>query len=115
VTGASPSSGCSVPSKERPLNASERRRQIEDLCHTALEQEPATRPAFVATACGSDSALRHEVEALLAHAEMADVFLATPLEALAARALADDRGPSLVGQSIGSDRIQARVGSGGMG
>ncbi|PYR33036.1 MAG: hypothetical protein DMF90_22310, partial [Acidobacteria bacterium] len=87
----------------------------EDLCHTALEQDPATRPAFVATACGSDAALRHEVEALLAHAEMAEGFLATPLEALAARALADDRGPSLVGQSIGSYRIQARVGSGGMG
>ncbi len=73
------------------------------------------RASFVATACGSDEALRGEVEALLAHAQAAEGFLSTPLEELAARALTDERGASLLGRSLGPYHIRAHLGSGGMG
>jgi serine/threonine protein kinase/Tol biopolymer transport system component len=93
----------------------DRRRRIEDLCHEALEQDAAVRASFVATACGNDHALRSEVEALLAHAETADGFLSTPLGALAAGALTDQGGASLVGRSLGTYQIHTRIGSGAMG
>ena len=97
------------------MNAGDRRRQVEDLCHEALERDAAGRAAFVADACGSDEALRREVEALLAHAETAEGFLSAPLEVLAAQALTDERGASLVGRSLGAYRIRSHLGSGGMG
>jgi serine/threonine-protein kinase len=96
------------------LTAVDRRRQIENVCHAALNCDPAVRAAFVATACAGDEVLRREVEALLAHAQTADDFLATPLKALAAEALAD-AGTSLLGRSLGTYQISVRVGSGGMG
>jgi serine/threonine protein kinase len=97
------------------LNAADRRRRIEDLCHAALARDPKDRAAFVATACGSDEGLCREVEALLAHAQTAEGFLAPPLEALAAAALTDERGAALVGRSLGAYQIRAWLGSGGMG
>ncbi|PYR33034.1 MAG: hypothetical protein DMF90_22300 [Acidobacteria bacterium] len=96
------------------MNA-DRRQRVEDLCHAALERDLPYRAAFVATACGSDEALRREVEALLAHAQTAEGFLAAPLEAVAARVLTDDGGASLLGRSLGPYQISARLGSGGMG
>ena len=95
--------------------AGERRRQIEDLCHAALDRDPKDRAAFVATACGSDESLRREVEGLLAHAQAADGFLSTPLEEVAAHALTDSDSGSLVGRSLGAYQIRSRLGSGGMG
>ena len=67
----------------------ERRRRIEDLCDAALVRDVRERAAFVAAACGHDEALRHEVEALLAHAQAAERFLETPIGELAAHVLAD--------------------------
>jgi predicted Ser/Thr protein kinase len=96
------------------LNAADRRRRIEDLCHAALARDPKNRAAFMAAACGSDEALRREVEALLAHAQPAEGFPATP-EALAAAALTDERAAPLVGRSLGVYQIRERLGSGGMG
>jgi serine/threonine-protein kinase len=97
------------------LNAADRRRRIEDLCHAALERDPAGRAAFVADACGSDTALRREVEALLVHAQTAEGFLGTPLAAVAANALTNADGTSLLGRSLGAYQIRTRLGSGGMG
>ena len=83
------------------MNAGDRRQRIEDLCHAALEQADGSRTAFAATACGSDDALRREVEALFAHAQTAEGFLATPLAALAAQTLSE--GPAwLVGPAVRS-------------
>ena len=44
----------------------ERLREIERLFHEARERPPAERDAFLARACADDSALRREVESLLA-------------------------------------------------
>src|SRR5687768_3507114 len=91
-----------------------RRRRIEDLCDAALDRDAAERAAFVAAACGDDEALRGEVEALLAHAQAAEGFLATPIGRVAALILADEHG-SLVGRQIGSHKILSLLGAGGMG
>ena len=80
----------------------ERRRRVEALCDAALNREAPERAAFVASACGGDEALRHEVEALLAHAQTAEGFLMAPLGAVAAHVLAEAHGASLVGRQIGS-------------
>jgi serine/threonine protein kinase len=92
----------------------ERRRRVEDLCDAALNRDARERAAFVAAACAGDAALRREVEALLAHAQTAEGFLAAPMAELAAHVLADE-GASLVGRHIGAYRILSLLGAGGMG
>ena len=89
------------------------RRRVEEICHGALERDPAERRAFVAHACAGDEALRLEVEALLAHADTADRFLSDQLPAAAADALASRSG-TLIGQHIGSCQIVSLLGAGGM-
>ena len=93
----------------------DRRQRIEDLCDAALDRDVSDRAAFVAAACGDDHALRREVETLLAHAANADRFLTTPLGAVAARVLADERHASLVGRQIGAYKVLSLLGAGGMG
>ena len=93
----------------------ERRRRVEELCDAALNRDARERAAFVASACGGDEALRHEVEALLAHAQTAEGFLVAPLGAVAAHVLAEAHGASLVGRQIGSYTILSLLGAGGMG
>jgi TolB-like protein/Tfp pilus assembly protein PilF len=91
-----------------------RRRRVEEVCDAALDRDAGERTAFVAATCGDDDALRREVEALLAHAQTAEGFLATSMGAVAANVLGE-RGASLVGQQIGSYRILSLLGAGGMG
>ena len=79
----------------------ERRQRVEDLCDAALDRDARERAAFVAAACGHDEALRQEVEALLAHAQTAEGFLAAPIGEVAAHVLADEhRRRSWAGRSV---------------
>ena len=96
------------------MTDAERRRQIEDLCDAALDQNANERSAFVAAACKDDDGLRREVERLLAHAPMAERFLTTPITVVAAE-IFDDDPATLVGRQIGSYTILALLGAGGMG
>ena len=93
----------------------EHRRRVEEICDAALDRDVGERAAFVAAACGDDRALRREVEALLAHAQAAEGFLATPIGEVAARILADEEQVSLVGRQIGFYKVLSLLGSGGMG
>ena len=93
----------------------DRRRRIEALCDAALDHDAHARAAFVALACGSDEGLRQEVEALLAHAQTAEVFLGTPIEAVAAHVLGRHHGTLLMGRQFGSYTILSLIGAGGMG
>jgi len=102
----------------------ERWRRVEDLCDAALERDAGERATFVAAACGDDEGLRHEVEALLAHAHTAEEFLAAPMAAVAMDVLADEPRPSLAGQQLGAwepgmtlggYRVERLLGRGGMG
>jgi serine/threonine protein kinase len=85
------------------------------MCDAALNREARERAAFVAAACGGDEALRQEVEALLAHAQTAEGFLAAPMGAVAADVLADEPRASLVGRQVGAYQIVSHLGTGGMG
>src|SRR5438094_100659 len=109
------------------MTSSDRWRRVEELCHAALERDAQARAEFLADACGGDDDLRREVEALLAHAQTADRFLAAPLGAVAADVLAGEslspagqltaaRRMSLAtGARLGTYEIVTPLGAGGMG
>ena len=97
------------------MTDAERRRRVEELCDAALDRDDRERAAFVAAACGDDEGLRREVEALLVHAQRAERFLVTPVDALAAQIMADEPGDIAPGRQIGPYRILSLLGAGGMG
>jgi len=87
--------------------------RIEALFYEALEHTPSARGAFLASACGGDDALRKEIDSLLAASDKTVGFIQRPLQE-AARSL-DDRSDITSGRQIGSYRLLAVLGEGGMG
>jgi eukaryotic-like serine/threonine-protein kinase len=100
----------------------ERWQQIEWLYHAAREMDASARADFLAKACGEDTALRAEVESLLAQDEEVGSFLQSPAIEMAAASLAselsaaqgDDR-PPRAGSKISHYQILETLGGGGMG
>ena len=88
----------------------ERWREVDRLFAEVLERPPAERPPFLDSACAGDTALRREVERLLAADEQGASFLGGGPGELLELAL-DDR----EGGSLGPYRLLRRIGSGGMG
>jgi serine/threonine protein kinase len=98
----------------------ERWQQIEQLYHEALERPPNERAAWLASTCGEDAELRHEVELLLAANDQAEGFLTAPALQLAAQSLAADEKPTqplspAIGLQLKHYKILSRIGAGGMG
>src|SRR5688572_10214114 len=114
----------------------ERWRQIEEILDQALDLAPPERAAFVASACGSDPALRVEVERLLAATDAPDLLPDVSAARFAAPLVAhtlDERRPSAADDESGDDagaaspasaplpkrvgvyRIVREAGQGGMG
>jgi len=98
----------------------ERWKQIEQLYHAALEREPGARDAFLAQASAGDEELRREVEELLRYDGAAESFMRDNAFAAAAQELQPEElsqtAPQLLpGQHIGSYKILALLGRGGMG
>jgi serine/threonine protein kinase len=83
--------------------------RITDLVRATLDLPPAGRPAFLDSACGTDDALRREVERILAGAD-ASSFV-SPAPALLDSAVLD----LLPGEALGHYRLESKIGQGGMG
>ncbi len=86
--------------------------RVKDVFARALDVSPEQRPAWLDQECAGDSALRAEVQSLLAADEEAGGFISTP--AIDVREPDDDRDP-LIGITIGAYVIDRCLGRGGMG
>lgn len=90
--------------------------QVKALVAEALDVVPAGREAFVASRCGTDSALRDEALSLLAASDDLEGFLETPAAArLGEAVMPEPKAPSWIGRRVGAYRIVAEIGAGGMG
>lgn len=95
---------------------------IKNLFHTALELEPAQRPAFLAAKCAGNTKLRSAVERLISAHEAAGSFIAVPA-AVAANLGADNEqnysedvsDGERADEQIGNYKIIREIGRGGMG
>ena len=85
----------------------ERRRRIEALFESALEQPPVHRQGWLEVACGDDAALLADVRALLAAHSIAKELLPTRAPGLP--------GPDQSPDSVGRYRLVRELGRGGMG
>ena len=84
-------------------------RKVEELFHAALERAPEARQAFLDGTCDGDTALRRQVELLLAKEAQAGSFLEIP-------AIGNSTPASpLLGRQVGPYRIDSPLGAGGMG
>src|SRR2546423_3829405 len=93
---------------------SERNRSCADIFNAALERLPAERAAYIEQSCEGDAELRRQVELLLRYHDEAGDFMASPAAAVAPEFLVEDP-ESLIGQRLGSYRIDGVLGAGGMG
>ena len=80
--------------------------QVRALYRAALERPAEERAGFVAAQSGGDTALRNSVEALLSRRDATD---------MGSNAAESDAGELPLGTQIGSYRIDAVLGRGGMG
>ena len=91
----------------------EKWRRIESLFNEALEKTADERVGFLDEACSDDRALRHEVESLLAHEDLARGFLES--EVAGAPPVTSPRAPVPAGEPIGPYTMGELLGAGGMG
>jgi Tol biopolymer transport system component len=93
----------------------ERFERVQDLYSRAVELSGSGRSAFLNEACGDDSALRREVESLLAQEQPAITFMEEPAIQTAAKTLGSAHIQTWTGKRIGHYEILAFLGAGGMG
>src|SRR5215831_12755270 len=99
----------------RVSTTSDRWRQIDELVQAALGRDAREREVFLATACGDDADLRHEVESLLARATRAKAFLDQRARDAMLHEIAADSVALITGRRLGSYEIVELLGVGGMG
>ena len=90
-------------------------RQINELFHAALEQDPSARDVLLEAASRDDPDLVREVRSLLATHDRTRDFLDVPAWGVDPQLILGDQPSSLVGRQIGSYRVLEEIGRGGMG
>jgi serine/threonine protein kinase len=93
----------------------ERYKKIDEIFDVALELESGERAVYLQQACGSDTELRREVEALFEARSVVGSFIQTPALEEAARDLAGHQPLRLIGHFIKHYKILSLAGTGGMG
>ena len=93
----------------------ERWEQVGKLYQAALALPSAERKSFLDNACVDDTAMRREVESLLAAEDGAGSFLAAGAMKDAAKMLAGDKFLPLVGKRLNHYQVFSLLGAGGMG
>ncbi|MEW6213069.1 MAG: protein kinase [Acidobacteriota bacterium] len=93
----------------------ERWQQVKQIFHSALERDPVERVAFLCQACSDDDELRAEVESLISAYEQPGSFMDSPAYEEAASVITDSEAESVIGWTLGSYRVIALLGAGGMG
>ncbi len=94
------------------------RQRVSELFVEALDLRPGDRAPFLDVECNGESALRDEVESLLAASEDAGEFMDRPAELFALAEIGSEMPPlfdTLLGTRIGPYEIVSIVGQGGMG
>ena len=91
--------------------------RVRDILDRATELPAEQRPAFLDSACGSDTALRAEVESLLRSLDSAGEFLQSPTITASGANSTAAPGPGVddLGTTIGPYRLIKVIGEGGMG
>ncbi len=97
-------------------SSSERWRRLEGLFHEAADLDPAARKAFLDDQCAGDSALRSEVESLLASADQPMDLIERSIQGTAQEIVASRR-PAVLspGDRFSRYEVASTVGAGGMG
>jgi serine/threonine protein kinase len=85
--------------------------RVKRVLEEALACEGVARQAYLADACGTDTALRQRIDRLVAAADRVGMFLETPAAVLLEPPAHED----LSGQVVGSYKLLSRLGAGGMG
>ena len=89
--------------------------RIKEIFQSAQELTAEERSEFLDKACGDDSSIREEVEALLTADAGNDQFLSAPAYEFAAGMLAGEETEFSAGQKVGRFTILSPLGLGGMG
>src|SRR5215217_2464630 len=91
----------------------ERWRKVEQVYQSTMDREPRLRAAFLSEACGADDELRREVDSVL-ELNHSPVLVDAPAWQAVAELLTDST-QLAPGTQLGSYRIEAMLGAGGMG
>jgi serine/threonine protein kinase len=100
------------PASPEPALSPERWQRVKDAVADALEQAPAERARFLATACGDDPELLREAASMLQHSSD-ETWIEGAVDDLSWTN--QDAAHSRIGQRVGQYRILREIGRGGMG